>query len=204
MAEPSSATFVPGVAPDISENIVNQKSFTVSGSHNSTTTTITVNATISGITAPQYLVNKTTGEIIYAEGISGATFTSCTRGADGSTAAAMTTGELLVPVVSANLYNQLVREVVAIAGYVDEASSVNLHRIAQEKAIASRKSDKAIDHDKLKNTHDLTTDIDHDALTNFSADEHFTQANITALGTVVSGNVDAIIGDLILKAQVFS
>jgi len=29
-----------------------------------------------------------------------------------------------------------------------------------------------LDHNKLKNTHNLTTDIDHDALTNFVANEH--------------------------------
>lgn len=32
-----------------------------------------------------------------------------------------------------------------------------------------------------------SSDVDHDATTNFSADEHFTQANITTVGTVTSG-----------------
>ena len=36
-------------------------------------------------------------------------------------------------------------------------------------------------------------DIDHDSLLNFSADEHFTQANITTVGTVTSGDVSAIL-----------
>lgn len=35
--------------------------------------------------------------------------------------------------------------------------------------------------------------IDHDSTTNFSADEHFTQANITTVGTVTSGDVSAIL-----------
>lgn len=35
--------------------------------------------------------------------------------------------------------------------------------------------------------------IDHDQTTNFSADEHFTQANITEVGTVTSGDVSAIL-----------
>jgi len=35
--------------------------------------------------------------------------------------------------------------------------------------------------------------VDHDSTTNFSADEHFTQANITTVGTVTSGNVSAIL-----------
>lgn len=37
-----------------------------------------------------------------------------------------------------------------------------------------------IDHNTILNNHNLTTDIDHDALTNFSADEHFTWATVSA------------------------
>jgi len=33
------------------------------------------------------------------------------------------------------------------------------------------------------------SDIDHDSLANFAANEHYTQANITALGTVTSGTL---------------
>ncbi|MEK9767595.1 MAG: hypothetical protein VW683_01630, partial [Betaproteobacteria bacterium] len=35
--------------------------------------------------------------------------------------------------------------------------------------------------------------IDHDATTNYAANEHFTQASITTVGTVTSGNVTAIL-----------
>lgn len=35
--------------------------------------------------------------------------------------------------------------------------------------------------------------VDHDQTTNFSADEHFTQANITTVGTVTAGDVSAIL-----------
>ncbi len=35
-----------------------------------------------------------------------------------------------------------------------------------------------IDHNTIINTHDLTTDIDHDQLTNYEANEHFTEATI--------------------------
>lgn len=35
-----------------------------------------------------------------------------------------------------------------------------------------------VDHNTIVNNHNLTTDIDHDQLTNFSADEHFTEASI--------------------------
>lgn len=34
---------------------------------------------------------------------------------------------------------------------------------------------------------------DHDQLTNFASNEHFTQANITTVGTVTTGNVDAVV-----------
>jgi hypothetical protein len=55
----------------------------------------------------------------------------------------------------------------------------------------------AIDHDQLLNyvagEHVVEASIDHDALTNFTSTEHFTQASITAVGTVVSGNVDAAV-----------
>ena len=37
--------------------------------------------------------------------------------------------------------------------------------------------------------------IDHDALTNFNSNEHFTQASITTVGTVTSGDVSAILPD---------
>jgi hypothetical protein len=80
--------------------------------------TVPVVETIA-ITAPQYLVNTTTGEIIYSESISGTNFLSVTRGADGTTAAQMESGQKLRPVYAANLYNQMVREIKAIAAEVD-------------------------------------------------------------------------------------
>jgi hypothetical protein len=38
-----------------------------------------------------------------------------------------------------------------------------------------------------------SSQIDHDQTLNYSADEHFTQGNITTVGTVTTGNVDAIL-----------
>jgi hypothetical protein len=51
------------------------------------------------------------------------------------------------------------------------------------------------DHDVITNNHNLTSDIDHDQLTNFAAAEHFTQGNITTVGTVTVGDVDAVVSD---------
>ena len=35
--------------------------------------------------------------------------------------------------------------------------------------------------------------VDHDQTTNFESNEHFTQANITQVGTVTSGDVSSIL-----------
>ena len=53
----------------------------------------------------------------------------------------------------------------------------------------------AIDHDSLLNTHNLTTNIDHDALTNFVANEHIdwtsTSSNFNTSGTAATGVLTA-------------
>jgi len=55
----------------------------------------------------------------------------------------------------------------------------------------------AVDTTVLRTTGDSvvssSSQIDHDQTTNYSSDEHFTQGNITTLGTVTVGNVDAIL-----------
>jgi len=43
-----------------------------------------------------------------------------------------------------------------------------------------------IDHNSITNTHNLTTDIDHDQLTNYVAGEHFLQTDITNVSTALS------------------
>ena len=169
MAEPTTASFAPGVAPNLNSNAVNQRSFVVASAHTDVITTITTTATITGITAPQYLVNSRTSEVIYAEGISGVTFTSCTRGADGTTAASMAINDILYPVISANLYNQLVREIIAIAPYVYNADPIALQQIINEQIMRFQKPD---------------GQINHDLLTNFLTDEHLASADIILLTQV--------------------
>lgn len=57
--------------------------------------------------------------------------------------------------------------------------------------------DGGIDHNSLANTHNLTTDIDHDQLTNFVANEHFLQSAITAISSGVgNGLVKTALGTL--------
>ena len=55
-----------------------------------------------------------------------------------------------------------------------------------------------IDHNTIINTHNLTTDIDHDTLTNYAANEHFTESSIdhTAIqniGTTSHTGIDTFI-----------
>ncbi len=48
-----------------------------------------------------------------------------------------------------------------------------------------------IDHDSITNTHNLTTDIDHDALTNFVANEHINHTGVTlTAGAGLTGGGD--------------
>ena len=46
--------------------------------------------------------------------------------------------------------------------------------------------------------------IDHDQTTNFNADEHFTQANITTVGTVTTGDVSAILPEGTVSGSITS
>ena len=115
MAEPTIASY-PSAFP--LGALVNQKILSVSGTHNASATTITTSAVITGLAAPFYMVNATTGEIIYVEGISGANLTPVVRGADGSTAQPMSGGQLLHMGMVANVHNQLIREMNAMISAV--------------------------------------------------------------------------------------
>lgn len=90
---------------------VNQKSLTLSGAHTNAVTTITTTATISGVNAPGYCLIDS--EVIHYTGVSGATLTSCTRAANGTTAATHADGATVYFVPVANWANQLKRAIVA-------------------------------------------------------------------------------------------
>ncbi len=188
MGEPTVARY-PTSTPNLTANRVNQKTFVVSGTHTAVVQTITTSTTITGITAPCYLVNATTGEIIYAEGISGATFTTCTRGADGSTAQPMATGQILHAILVANDINQIIREVLAIATQADNAAPLQVQSIASSAALRFRTQDGQINHNTLLNTHNLTTDINHDNLTGFVANEHIDWTSDQGATNIHSGNI---------------
>lgn len=112
--EPTSSNY-PAALDDntsLAGNVVNMKSFVLATTVDDIVTTITMTATITGINTPCYLLLDT--EVIYAPSKSGADFTSCVRGADGTTAAPHTSGINVDAVYAANLFNQLKRAIVAI------------------------------------------------------------------------------------------
>ncbi len=62
------------------------------------------------------------------------------------------------------------------------------------KQLAFSSFEGTINHDALQNTHNLTTDIDHDALTNFVADEHVAHSSVTltaGIGLTGGGTIAA-------------
>lgn len=200
MGEPTVARY-PTSTPNLTANRVNQKTFVVSGTHTAIVQTITTSATIAGITAPCYLVNATTGEIIYAEGISGATFTTCTRGADGSTAQPMATGQILHAILVANDINQIIREVLAIAA--NNADPMQIHAIATNEAIRFASSGTgnipdlsatyAVAAKGVTNgdTHDHSggdgAQIDHTGLSNIGTNAHSTIDSFISSKAAASG-----------------
>ena len=102
-------------------DVVNLKSFILSGAHTDAVTTITTSGTITGITAPNYLLIDS--EVIHFTGISGTGFTGCTRGADGTTAASHVDASTIYHVVAANYHNQLRRAIIAIETYLSTGAA---------------------------------------------------------------------------------
>ncbi len=116
MAEPSGSNFPTSLddATSLLAAVTNQKSFVVSGAHGGGATTITVTGAISGVTAPGYVINGRTGEIVHFGGISGSDFTGCTRGADGTSSTGMNDLDVLYHASVAKYHNQLRAAAIAI------------------------------------------------------------------------------------------
>jgi len=113
MAETTSANYPAALANDTSllGDHVNQKSLVLSGSHNTSVTTITTTANISGVNAPGYCLIDS--ELIHFTGVSSATLTGATRAANGTTAATHADAATIYFVPVANWANQVKREIVA-------------------------------------------------------------------------------------------
>jgi len=78
-----------------------------------------------------------------------------------------------------------------VSGYIAADVVVTNAYIAADVALSG-----TIDHDTIVNNHNLTTDIDHDALTNFATNEHFTEASIDKY---TQAEITTISGDLVAQ-----
>jgi len=88
------------------------------------------------------------------------------------------------------------------AGVADAGKPVILD--AGGRIDASMIDDSDIDHDLIANTHNLTTDIDHDQLTNFDVNEHFTVASIDHGSIAGLGDDDHTIYSLVDGSRDYS
>lgn len=61
--------------------------------------------------------------------------------------------------------------------------------VTETKKITFASMEGSIDHANILNTHNLTTDIDHDALTNFVANEHLDWTSDLGATNIHSGNI---------------
>ena len=142
MAEPANSNYPASLDDTTSllNNVVNMKTFVLDGALNNSATTVPTTGTISGITAPGYLLIDS--EIIHFGATSGVNFTSCTRGADSTTAAAHDDGAIIYHVIAANYHNQLRRAIIAIETElgVDVAGSFATLVIAMAQTVAEKAS----------------------------------------------------------------
>lgn len=88
---------------------------------NASVTTVSVTEDISGVNVPCYLLIGS--ELVYATAKGSGNFTSCDRGAGGTSAATHTNGNTVYVVYAANLFNQLKRAIVAIETELGAAPS---------------------------------------------------------------------------------
>jgi hypothetical protein len=114
VTEPTASNYPTSLDSDVSlgGDAVNLASFTLDASIDASITTISVTEDISAINVPCYLLCGS--ELIYATAKSSGNFTSCDRGAGGTSAASHTNGDVVYVVYAANLFNQLKRAIIAI------------------------------------------------------------------------------------------
>ena len=119
MAEPATTNY-----PEAQDTVAtlmslgNQLSATLSGAHTSVVTTITVVSTASWPSSGYLLIDS---EIVHYTGLTGTTFTDCTRGADGTTGVSHSDGVTVYQVYNANLHNQMRRAMLAVEQWLTDA-----------------------------------------------------------------------------------
>jgi len=113
MSEPTTANFPSSIANDTSllGDPTSLQQFTLDGLHNDSITTITTTGAIAGMNSPGYILIE--DELIHFTGISGADFTGCTRGADGTSAASHADATSIYHTIAANYWKQLKKELIA-------------------------------------------------------------------------------------------
>ena len=115
MAEPT-GTKMPTAYDDDSVllgDAIDQRSFTLASNITDVVTTIPTIDNLGDVDVPLYLHFVDTDEIVFAEGISGSSFTPCVRGARGSANVSHTAGEAINLVLSGAQVNMFREAVIA-------------------------------------------------------------------------------------------
>jgi hypothetical protein len=114
MTEPTSANFPTSLDSNVSlgGDQVNLTQLTLDAGIDASTTTVSVAEDISAIAIPCYILIDS--ELIYATAQGSGNFTSCDRGAGGTSAASHSNSTVAYVVYAANLFNQLKRAIIAI------------------------------------------------------------------------------------------
>lgn len=114
MAEPTSSNYPSSLdtTTTLGGDAVNFKQLTLDAGINSAVTTVSVAESITAINVPCYILIDS--ELIWAEAKSAGDFTSCVRGAGGTTAASHSNAAVVYVTYAANLFNMLKRAIIAI------------------------------------------------------------------------------------------
>lgn len=125
MAEPTNSNYVSGAALDNDASLggdqLNFQQFTLDAGINDSVSTVSVGQDITAVNVPCYLLID--NELIYATAKGSGDFTSCTRGAGGTTATSHSNGATVYITYAANLFNQLKRAIIAIQTYIGAAAA---------------------------------------------------------------------------------